>query len=280
MSNLDLTYVRRSNLDPVPRLVAYVLADHRNETTGMCCPSVTRIVACTGLCERSVQKTIRLLESKGYVATGPPPRGMLSRRYDLRFERLEVSDYWAHRGDETMPETEGVHVVRGACGAGVQEMRGHVVPLGVHVVPPRGACGAPKPKVTKENQRMPFSENGNDQKKVDSEKPEVECSAANAVTLPLLTPPEIMELWEEWKTYRTERATTGPKSKRIPWSAQAARMTVQSINSSLLDHPPGIVADQIRAAIAGNWNSPNLQHIKPAPRQAYPSAKPKSEIKF
>jgi hypothetical protein len=85
---------------------------------------------------------------------------------------------------------------------------------------------------------------------------------ANAVTLIYRCSQDLQDLWREWKTYRTERATTGPKSKRLPWTAQAARMTAKQIEAAITEHAERMVCDRIRSAIAGSWQGLNLDKME------------------
>jgi hypothetical protein len=89
-----------------------------------------------------------------------------------------------------------------------------------------------------------------------------ELTAANAVVLGPLRSQELQGLWKEWQEYRSGRATTGPKSGRKAWTAQAARMTAQAIESALLEHPERIVCDRIRTAIAGSWQGLNFDKLE------------------
>lgn len=94
-------------------------------------------------------------------------------------------------------------------------------------------------------------------------RPEAKSSSpANAITLGPLCSQELHDLWKEWQEYRTGRATTGPRSGRKAWTAQAARMTAQAIESALLEHPERIVCDRIRAAIAGGWQGLNFDKLE------------------
>ncbi len=108
MSNRDLTFVRRSALKSVARLVAYALADHCNEATGKCCPSVGRLVASTGLCERAVRKKLRELEEMGVMTASPLHKnGWEVRHYVLKFKLLPVGKYWTDRETNLGPPTDG-----------------------------------------------------------------------------------------------------------------------------------------------------------------------------
>lgn len=62
---------RQENLDPTEKLVLLALADHHNESTGMCCPSVETLAKRTNVSGRSVQRTISLLETRGLIERRP-----------------------------------------------------------------------------------------------------------------------------------------------------------------------------------------------------------------
>ena len=49
------------------RLVLLALADSQNEKTGLCCPSIARLVEMTRLARTSIMEAIRQLEESGLV---------------------------------------------------------------------------------------------------------------------------------------------------------------------------------------------------------------------
>ncbi|MFM2167280.1 MAG: hypothetical protein RIS79_1651 [Verrucomicrobiota bacterium] len=84
------------------RLVLLSLADHHNAKTGLCCPSVARLVECTRLERKAVLRAIAELEQLGLIGT-QRKKGCGSR-YTLRF--LDQSENGA--GDKTGPVTKRV----------------------------------------------------------------------------------------------------------------------------------------------------------------------------
>lgn len=283
MSNRDLTFVRRSALESVPRLVAYALADHRNETTGKCCPSMGRLVASTGLCERSVRQNLRALEAMGVMTAGPLPKnGREGRRYYLRFELLPVGKYWTDREEDLEAGTEGGHDVPGAPHAGGTTCRGQDMPGrgaphageggmscrgGGHVVPPNQT----EPKGTKEEPK----------KDTRTKKPSISelcIEQANQVSFFLSPPPEVMQAYRKYQDYRTKRARGLTPEKRHPWKPEAAERDIKRIETALLTIPPAIVADQILTAVEKGWQTAGVEHLRDSaaasatPRQSFQQA--------
>lgn len=60
-----------ASLGPTERLVMLALADHADEDTGRCYPSIARICQRTGLGERTVQGAIRKLRASGHLTIIP-----------------------------------------------------------------------------------------------------------------------------------------------------------------------------------------------------------------
>jgi len=56
---------------PSERLVGYMLADHLNDSTGRCDPSIALLAEETGLAPRSVNRSIRRLEEMGHITIVP-----------------------------------------------------------------------------------------------------------------------------------------------------------------------------------------------------------------
>lgn len=98
---------------------------------------------------------------------------------------------------------------------------------------------------------------------------------ANAVSLSFLTPPEVLAEWEQWKIYRTGRAS-GKGS--FPWTQYAAETEAGNIEKKLLTFPAEIVAEQIRTAINRGWRDAGMGYLKeptgqqPAARQSFQQA--------
>ena len=62
MSIAMINRVKVSGIKPTARLVAFLLADHYNDLTGLCFPSIPTLAAETGLSERSVIRALEELE--------------------------------------------------------------------------------------------------------------------------------------------------------------------------------------------------------------------------
>lgn len=90
--------------------------------------------------------------------------------------------------------------------------------------------------------------------------------------------PQVLAAWQEWQTYRQTRASHPTSRLRIPWTAQAARLSANSVQACTASHGPQIVADRITAAIAGNWQGLNFDkletHANHRPANRAPSRNP------
>lgn len=82
------------------RLVFLSLANHHNSKTGLCCPSVARLVECTRLERKAVLRAIAELEQLGLI--GAQRKNGCGSRYPLRF--LDQSKNGT--GDKTEPVTK------------------------------------------------------------------------------------------------------------------------------------------------------------------------------
>jgi hypothetical protein len=67
MSIAMINKVKVSGIKPTARLVAFLLADHHNDSTGLCFPSIPTLAAETGLSERSVIRALEELEGSNQI---------------------------------------------------------------------------------------------------------------------------------------------------------------------------------------------------------------------
>lgn len=56
-------------LAPGPKLVLLAIADHHNESTGLCCPSMATLALRAGVSRRSARRHVELLRERGLVST-------------------------------------------------------------------------------------------------------------------------------------------------------------------------------------------------------------------
>lgn len=77
-----------TGISPVVQLVLLCLADHHNEATGRCDPSIARISARTKLSGRSVERAIAALKAVGLVGSEARPgkRPMYALHLDITAE--------------------------------------------------------------------------------------------------------------------------------------------------------------------------------------------------
>ena len=73
MSIAMIQLFKDTGLPPAARLVAYMLADHHNDDTGRCDPSIACLVSETGLSERGVRLQLRHLEAAGHMTIQARP---------------------------------------------------------------------------------------------------------------------------------------------------------------------------------------------------------------
>ena len=59
----------QKELTPIEKLVLLALANRHNKDTGKCYPSMNRMAIDTGMCSRSVMRSIGGLEKKGLITT-------------------------------------------------------------------------------------------------------------------------------------------------------------------------------------------------------------------
>lgn len=106
-------------LSSTARLVALTLSLHMNERGASCFPSVATLAKETGLSDRSVQKSIALLEADGWleVKQGGSPRG--GRRAANTYRAAFPESYLNEAGEAG--EARPVNEVRGSEGRPVNE---------------------------------------------------------------------------------------------------------------------------------------------------------------
>lgn len=102
MSNKALYWARVEvrGLNPSAKLVLMMLADHKNETTGECFPSIPTLAAETGLSESGVKLAIKELEAAK----------LLTRNYRPEISR---TDYALHTGGSVSDPQGGQSVTPG-----------------------------------------------------------------------------------------------------------------------------------------------------------------------
>ena len=105
MSLDALKWAWTQSLAPAPKLVLLALADHYNDDTARCTPSLTRLSSFTGMHRRTVQRNLETLEFAGLIERivsrgGSGPNA--SSRYVLRLDRDgALSSLFERRGGDT-----------------------------------------------------------------------------------------------------------------------------------------------------------------------------------
>ena len=86
MSIAMIQAFKKTGLKPTERLVAYMLADHYNDETGRCHPSIRLLADETGLTPRSVITALQKLDESGFITKKEAPNGS-NRHYILHPEK-------------------------------------------------------------------------------------------------------------------------------------------------------------------------------------------------
>lgn len=73
-------------------------------------------------------------------------------------------------------------------------------------------------------------------------------------------PPDLLTAWDEWQAYR-QRRHLAKGQERLPWTAQAARLSAGRFVVANAKHGTRIVCDRIASAICGNWQGDNLDKL-------------------
>ena len=242
-------------MSPTERLVCYMLADHLNDETGRCDPSVVRLAQETSLHRTSVLRALESLRVGGFVSIdkregersayrlNPTPETGSTVRPVAQCDRSQSATTTSRTvlPDQSHPATGPV----AQCDPNHKEPQlNHNLN---HIEGKRKSVGSVK-----------------ESKKDRIEKDLVE---ANVVNLPeLTTPPEVMAMWQEWQSYRSSKVTDPIKA--TPWNGRAARMEAINIEKALLKFPPDRVAAQIRNAISRGWQGAGMDFLKPDPVNA------------
>lgn len=261
-------------------LVLLALADYADDE-GFCFPSVPSLAGRARITVRHCQRILAGLVASGELVKLETGGGAKSTRYRVIF-RGPPPDARVTPDADVTPDTGTTPTPDAGVGGGVTPMSPggrHTCHGGDDVDVTGGMMPTSPEQPIKQSIQQPVEPSlpaaavlepeesaktpaGKTKKPVPAGNREsAELAAANAVALTGNIPDEILELWSEWRTYRTARATTGPKSDRIPWTAQAARMSARQIENALAVHPARMVADRIRSAIAGNWQGFNLDKL-------------------
>ncbi len=98
---------------------------------------------------------------------------------------------------------------------------------------------------------------------------------ANAVSAPLLAPPEFAESWTRYRDYRTRRATEARiSSEAVAWTLDAAEAALRLCERHAATHGWSAVAAQVDAAIHARWQGLHFQASNPQSSKAYANSRP------
>lgn len=98
---------------------------------------------------------------------------------------------------------------------------------------------------------------------------------ANAVSAPLLSPPEFAESWTRYRDYRTRRATEARiSSEAVAWTLDAAEAALRLCERHATTHGWPAVAAQVDAAIHARWQGLHFQNSHSQPAKTYANSRP------
>ena len=103
---------KKTTLKPTERLVAFMLADHWNDQTGRCHPSVRLLAQETGLTVRSVISALQKLDDSGYITKLETERTGQNRHYILHPEKGGKAVKDVHRCNTFTGEGDSQGVVK------------------------------------------------------------------------------------------------------------------------------------------------------------------------
>ena len=141
------------------RLALLILADHENEKTGQCNPSIKTLAAEMNTTRRGAQKALRRLEARGDITTSRGG-GTASSSYRINVQVLSLAD----RMDVIRAKGGANNETEGANRA--TPTREPSSPLPANRATPTGEQGSPKPELQpeglkqkkKQKEDLPFSE--------------------------------------------------------------------------------------------------------------------------
>jgi biotin operon repressor len=87
-------------LSPMTCRVAFVIADHLNQVSGDAWPSERRISSKLCISTKTVQRSVKELESAGWVDVRRSKGRNISNRYRPRFERLKTTETKGGKSDQ------------------------------------------------------------------------------------------------------------------------------------------------------------------------------------
>ncbi|MDI1313810.1 helix-turn-helix domain-containing protein [Prosthecobacter sp.] len=98
---------------------------------------------------------------------------------------------------------------------------------------------------------------------------------ANAVSAPLLSPPEFAESWTRYRDYRTRRATEARiSSEAVAWTLDAAEAALRLCERHATTHGWPAVAAQVDAAIHARWQGLHFQTTNSYPSKPHANSRP------
>ncbi len=252
MSIAMIQAFKRTGLKPTERLVAYMLADHHNEGTGRCDPSVSLLVEETGLDARSVSRAISRMAEAGHITVTPH----IGSRNTYLLHPKEASEEVTHPRHSAPPPPAESHprqrVTPGtAPGLPPAESRGD----------PRHSAGTP-PAESPPNRNKPEENQKSNRKGAETLFPEI-LPNPDLVLLDPKLPQDLHGAWAEWQAYRQERAKAKGAQKLI-WTERAAKATAKQIADYSRTFGARMICDRITSAIAGNWQGLNLDKLTAA----------------
>lgn len=228
-----------TGLKPTERLVAYMLADHHNDTTSRCDPSVALLAEETGLDERSVSRAIRRMEETGHLTVRR--NGGTRNSYDLHpRQSAGAPPAESHPRHKVTPGRESV--LPPAESPGYPRHR-------VGTPPAQSPLNRKEPETKPEGEPEDLPPASDPPKDPKPNSREADIAEAGRVPVPLeLNTPDFRAAWAEWHAYRSDLFR---RDRAKVWTAVASKnMLLQCAR-----HGPEISAMAINAAIGNSWRS-------------------------
>jgi len=220
---------KASGLPSTERLVAYMLADHHNEDTGRCDPSVMTLMDETGLSERAIRYALKRIAAAGHVTIRATARRNI---------------YVLHPCTKCTPAPNAP----------------------VHDVPPTPAPNAPLPLHHVQDTPAPRASEPEGTRTTTRKKPEVKTrearppkttkrdlriaeaieTTARCTIPPELATPEFLAAWSEWCQHRERLAAD---DARKAWTPLASSNLLRECQRK--GEPWALV--EIRHALSNSW---------------------------
>lgn len=217
---------KKSGLAPTDRLVAFMLADHHNDSTGRCDPSIPLLAEETGLHPRSVERAIQAIEKQGHVT--------VIRKAGVR-HTYSLHPRQSAAGDSVPPAADSRPTPGTESGAPPAERRDTP---GTESLEPERTVSKPEENRKKEARaRKPCRR----QQFLDAGKE----TTRTALVPDSLQTPQFQSEWLAFCAQREEMST----SDKTAWTPRAATSTLRELE----ELGPAWAVIELRKSVSNNW---------------------------